>query len=96
MVVITGSKVSFQENGEQSSFHSSSPFIIMENKEIEKKILKMLEKKKKSTSEISAIINRNYYYTLGALVDLEFQKKVKRIEEGKYTYWISINKKRSK
>lgn len=59
----------------------------MKNEEIEKRILALLKEGKKSTSEISAIINRNYYYTLGALVDLEYEKKVKKEEEGSYTFW---------
>jgi len=57
----------------------------MKNKQVEKEILKILESGKKSTSEISALINRNYYYTLGALIELS--DKIKKEEKGSYTFW---------
>lgn len=50
-------------------------------------ILKTLKKGEKSTTEISNILNRNHYDTLKILEELETEKKIEKIEVGKFTFW---------
>jgi|GEM_PF-4670217 len=50
-------------------------------------ILNILKEGKKSTSEISSRIKRNHWDTLAMLNTILLNKKIKKIEEGNYTYW---------
>ena len=58
---------------------------------MEEKILEILKKGEKSTTEISNLINRNHYNTLKILEELEKNNLIKKIEIGKYTFWRLLN-----
>ena len=51
------------------------------------KIKEILKEGKKSTTEISARIKRNYYDTLSFLREMESDKEIKRIEDNNYVRW---------
>jgi transposase len=58
---------------------------LKDNKKI---ILKEIKLNEKSTSEIASIINRDYYFTLKLLAELQHEGKIIKKEIGsKYTYW---------
>ena len=57
---------------------------------MENKILEILKDGEKTTTEISAIIRRNYYDVVRLLEDLESKKKLEKIEMGKFTFWRLI------
>lgn len=58
--------------------------MINNNKE---KIIESLAEKEKSTSELCSIINRDWYYCIKILEELESKGKIERIELGKFTFW---------
>lgn len=55
--------------------------------ESKKSILMWLKKGDKSTSEISALLRRNYWDSLRTLNELENEKKIESYKKGKYTFW---------
>lgn len=57
------------------------------DEEIITKILNILKEGEKSTSEVSSIINRNYYQSLSILEKLFEENKIEKIEKNKYTFW---------
>lgn len=54
-------------------------------------ILKILKEGEKTTTEIASIIRRNHYDTLHILEELEKEKKIKKIEIGRFTFWRLYN-----
>lgn len=61
--------------------------MINTNKE---KIIESLKDKEKSTSELCSVINRDWYYCLKILEELEKEGKLEKLEIGKFTYWKLI------
>ena len=57
------------------------------NDGLKKEILSLLKIKDRATSEISANINRNHYYTLKLLEELKKENKISNSKKGKYIYW---------
>lgn len=61
----------------------------------EDKILDLIKKEEKPTSEIARRIKRNYYDTLDFLENLEKEKKVEKIMKNKFSYWRTKHAKNS-
>lgn len=57
------------------------------NNENKNKILEILKGGEKSTTELSSIINRDYYYCIKLLEELEKENLIVKIEVGKFTFW---------
>ena len=51
------------------------------------KILEILKEGEKSTTELSSIINRDYYYCIKLLEELKKEDLIIKIEIGKFTFW---------
>lgn len=54
---------------------------------MEENVLEILKDGEKTTTEISSILKRNYYDTVGILERLESEKKICKIEMGRFTFW---------
>lgn len=54
---------------------------------MEYKILDILKNGEKSSTEISSLLNRNYYDCLKLLEKLETEDKIIKIQMGKFTFW---------
>lgn len=57
------------------------------NNDNKNKILEILKEGEKSTTELSSVINRDYYYCIRLLEELEKEKLIMKIEVGKFTFW---------
>jgi predicted transcriptional regulator len=70
----------------------------MENNNAEKKeiIIDILKKSENpiSTTEISSIISRDFYFTSRLLDDMASENLIKKISVNKFTYWDSQDGKR--
>jgi len=65
----------------------------MENKDYKKKVLEFLKDTEKSTSEISSLLSRDFYFTLRLLEEMKEENLLEKIEIKNFNYWKIKNGK---
>jgi len=59
----------------------------MEFEDKKKRILELLKQGEKSTSEITSLLNRNYYDVIQILEEMARENLIKKINIKSFTYW---------